>query len=55
VFNVLGQEVAALVEGEQEAGFRSVVWDAVGIPAGIYFYRLRTREYDQTNKLLLVR
>jgi hypothetical protein len=55
VFNVLGQEVAALVEGEQEAGFRSVVWDASAVPAGVYFYRLHAARYDATKKVLLVR
>ena len=55
VFNVLGQEVAALVDGMQEAGFKSVKWDASGVPSGIYFYRIQAGGFVQTLKLLLIR
>src|SRR5208283_2834752 len=39
VFNVLGQLIANLVNGEQAAGYRAVVWNA-SVPSGIYFYRI---------------
>ena len=40
VFNTLGQEVATLVNAEQEAGTHTVAWDAKNHASGTYFYRL---------------
>jgi hypothetical protein len=40
IYNHLGQQVAVLVDGEQAAGRQMVQWNAEGLPAGIYFYRL---------------
>ncbi|HLF13577.1 MAG TPA: T9SS type A sorting domain-containing protein [Bacteroidota bacterium] len=55
VFNVLGQEVAVLVEEMQETGFKSVEWDASKLPSGVYFYRLQTKDFVNTKKLLLIK
>jgi hypothetical protein len=40
VFDALGREVALLVQGQKEAGYHSVQWNASGLPSGIYLYRL---------------
>ena len=40
VFDVLGREVASLVQGQKEAGSYSVQWNASDLPSGIYLYRL---------------
>jgi hypothetical protein len=55
VFNSLGQRVAMLVQGEQEAGHHEVKFDASGLASGVYFYRLQAGSFVQTRKLLLVR
>ncbi len=55
VFNTLGQHVAALQNGEQEAGYHEVKFDASGLPSGMYFYRLQAGDYVATKKLLLLR
>jgi 1,4-alpha-glucan branching enzyme len=55
VFNTLGQQIAVLQNGEQEAGYHDVRFDASGIASGVYFYRIQTGAYLETRKLLLIR
>jgi subtilisin family serine protease len=55
VYDVLGREVARLAEGIQDAGVRSVEWDASGIPSGVYFYRLRAGDFTETKKMVLAK
>ena len=55
VFNTLGQQVATLVQGEQEAGYHEVRFDGSGLSSGVYFYRLQAGDFVQTRKLLLIR
>jgi hypothetical protein len=40
VFNSLGQKVASLVDGKQEAGYHHFRFEAAGLSSGIYVYRL---------------
>jgi len=61
-FNVLGQVVATLVDGSQQAGYRSVEWNASAAASGIYFYKLEavsvadpTKTFASVKKMLLVR
>lgn len=55
VFNVLGEEVARLVEGERAAGAHQVVFDASKLPSGLYVYRLDAGTFTQTRRMLLIR
>jgi hypothetical protein len=55
VFNTLGQLVATLVQGEQEAGYQQVQFNASGLSSGVYFYRLTAGSVFDTRKLLVVR
>jgi hypothetical protein len=58
VYNVLGQEVAVLIDNERmESGEYEVQFDASGLPSGVYFYRLNVNngEFVQTKKLLLMK
>ena len=59
VFNLLGQRVATLVDGEQPAGFHTASWnatDAAGqaVGAGVYLYRLRGDGRQLTRSMLLI-
>ena len=55
VFNTLGQHVSTLAEGEQEAGYHEVSFDAPGLPSGVYFFRLQAGDFVQTRRLVLLR
>lgn len=54
IFNVLGQEVATLVNDKREAGRYQVKWNAEGLSSGMYFYQLRTNSFVETRKMLLL-
>ncbi len=54
VYNGLGQRVAVLVQGEQDAGNHEAVFDAVGLASGVYLYRLQVGDFVQSKKLLLL-
>ncbi len=55
VYNLLGQEVAFLVNEIQGPGTKSVQWNAIGFASGLYFYRLQAGDFVQTKKLSLLR
>jgi len=55
VCNVLGEEVAMLVDGEHAAGTFKATWDASGMPSGVYFCRLTAGGHVQTKKMVLCR
>jgi hypothetical protein len=55
LFNTLGQQVAMLQNGEQEAGYHEVKFDAGGLTSGVYFYQLQCGTLLTTRKFALVR
>ena len=60
VFDLMGREVKTLVNKEQEAGFRSVKWDATNnlgqpVSAGMYIYTIQAGEFRQTRKMVLLK
>jgi murein tripeptide amidase MpaA len=55
VFDQLGREVAMLVEDNLPPGRHTVRWSAAGVSSGVYFYRISTRGFTQTRKLVLLR
>jgi parallel beta-helix repeat protein/predicted outer membrane repeat protein len=55
VYNLLGQKLATLVDERQEAGYKSVIWDASEVSSGLYFYKLTAGEYTETRRMMLVK
>ncbi|MHB1051268.1 MAG: M14 family zinc carboxypeptidase [Bacteroidota bacterium] len=55
VFDILGREVATLVNGMVEPGRHTVLFKAQGLPSGIYLYRLTGRAITVSKKMLLLR
>ncbi len=59
IYNVLGKEIATLVNKEQVSGNYSVNFDASALSSGIYFYRLTAKgkhsSFSQTKKMILLR
>jgi hypothetical protein len=55
VYDILGNEVAALVNEEQPAGVYEVDFDASLLPSGIYFYKLITNGFNNIRKMLLLK
>ncbi len=55
VYDVLGNEIATLVNEKKPAGSYSVEFDGSKFSSGVYFYQLRTGEFVQTKKMILLR
>jgi len=60
IFNILGQKVRTLVDEEKLPGEYKVIWDGKDetgkdVASGIYFYKLKSGEFNQTKKMLLLR
>ncbi len=55
IYNVLGQEVATLVNGTQDAGYKSVQFNADALPNGVYFYRLQVGAFYDVKKMIVAK
>lgn len=55
VFDVLGNEVATIVDKEMEAGYHSIDFSASNLPSSVYFYRIQSGNFISTRKMLLLK
>jgi hypothetical protein len=55
VLDVLGREVAALVDEVQGSGFKSVAFEASGLSSGVYFYTLQAGRFRDSKKLIVMK
>lgn len=55
VYDVLGKEIATVVNGMYAAGVHNVEFNASNIPSGIYFYTLRSGSFVESKKMLLIK
>jgi hypothetical protein len=55
LYNALGQQVRALVDENEQAGFKSLRFDAAGLTSGVYFYRISAGSFTDVKKMLLMK
>jgi endo-1,4-beta-xylanase len=55
VYNLIGQEAATLFEGMRQAGNYSVTFDGGELSGGVYFYQLKTQDFSETRRLILLK
>ena len=60
IYNIMGQKVSNLVDQQQTAGYKQVIWDGKdnsgrSVSSGLYFYRIETKGFDKTKKMLLLK
>lgn len=55
VFNMMGQQVDELVNDYQVKGKYNVVWNAEGMPSGVYFYQIHSGVFSKTKKMMLIK
>ena len=60
IYDMLGREIKTLINQTQDAGYRSIIWDATNdygkpVSAGIYLYQIQVGEYISTKKMVLLK
>ena len=59
IYNTLGQEVTTLIDGVQDAGYKSVVWNATNVASGVYFCRIAATSgqtaFREVRKMLVLK
>jgi hypothetical protein len=55
VYDVLGNEIEILTNEYMPAGVHEVMFDAADLSSGMYFYRIKANEYEQINKMILIK
>ena len=55
VYDILGREVATLVNEQKKAGYYEVEFDAANLTSGIYFCRMQAEDFVDTKKMILMK
>ena len=55
IYDLLGKEVATLVNSQLQPGTYSVLWDGTNYPSGVYFYRIQSGSFTDAKKMTLVK
>ncbi len=60
IYDLLGRQVKSLINQTQDAGFKSVLWNATNnqgkpVSAGVYLYQIRAGDFIQTKKMVLLK
>ena len=55
IYDVMGRQVAVLVDEEHNAGAHKIVWNAQGVASGLYYYRISAGDFTSVRKLILMK
>lgn len=55
VYNAIGQLITTLVDQNMAAGIHNVIFNAKGLPSGVYLYQIKSGEFTQVKKMLLMK
>ncbi|NWG29479.1 MAG: T9SS type A sorting domain-containing protein [Ignavibacteriaceae bacterium] len=55
IYDILGREIKTLVNEQQQPGIYVIRWDASDVSSGVYFYQLKTKDYINTKKMILLK
>ena len=55
IYDILGKEIATLVNEKQSPGTYEVNWDGSAYPSGVYFYKLISGDFSETRKMLMIK
>ena len=55
ITDLAGRKVETLIKGFRSAGYYSITWDASALSSGVYFYRMKTRNFTDTRKMILMK
>lgn len=60
IYNIRGQKVRTLVQGVQQAGMHTALWDGKdetqrSVSSGIYFYKMNSSGYEKARKMILLK
>jgi hypothetical protein len=55
IYDIMGREIAVLVNEQLNSGAYEVKWNAADSPSGIYFYTITTGEFTETKKMILIK
>ena len=55
IYDLLGRQVARLLDENRQAGYHQVTWNAGNLSSGIYFYRIEAGDFSKTRKMLLLK
>jgi len=55
IYNILGEKMATVVDGNLDAGYHTAEWNGSNVASGIYLYRIETANFVDTKKMVLLK
>lgn len=55
IYDILGEQIETIAQGDYEAGYHKILFDASILPSGTYIYRLESNDFVKTKKMILIK